>query len=264
MKPTASASRSVCVSTKIARPPLARISSATARPRSASMSAMATCAPSSAKRRAVASPIPEAPPVTAATLPSSRAMRAPRLSAPARRASRPAPRAAPTGRPASFISNSGAWCGAGRAGRRADADPEVAARALAQEEAHVVAGHDQRAPRSPPRRPPRRPRTPARSSRLRRVIDHRRARAPVEAHASPRRGRPARCRRRRRRAARRAARAPPTSKARIVPRMIARVRDDVALGARDDLPHREHRGLLGRDLARDQGSACRAGCWRRR
>src|SRR6266542_357291 len=72
MKPMASASRSVCVSTKTALTPLPRISSATRRPRSTSRSAMAICAPSSAKSRAVASPMPEAPPVTAATFPPSR------------------------------------------------------------------------------------------------------------------------------------------------------------------------------------------------
>jgi len=31
------------------------------------------------------------------------------------------------------------------------------------------------------------------------------------------------------------------------------VRDDIALRAGDDLPHREHRGVLGRDLACDEG-----------
>src|SRR5262245_36493300 len=69
IKRLASDSRSVWVSTKIALVPAARISSATRRPRSASISAIAICAPSSPRSRAVASPIPDAPPVIAATFP---------------------------------------------------------------------------------------------------------------------------------------------------------------------------------------------------
>src|SRR5207245_704919 len=69
----ASASRSMCASTKSAWPPLASISAATRLPRSASRSANATRAPSATNRRTVASPMPDAPPVTAAIFPLSRA-----------------------------------------------------------------------------------------------------------------------------------------------------------------------------------------------
>src|SRR5438552_13568610 len=70
-KAAASASRSMCASTKSA---LAPISAATRLPRSTSRSANATVAPSATNRRTVASPMPDAPPVTAAIFPRSRAM----------------------------------------------------------------------------------------------------------------------------------------------------------------------------------------------
>src|SRR5436309_2448632 len=72
-KAAASASRSMCASTKSAWPPLASISAATRLPRSTSRSANATLAPSATNRRTVASPMPDAPPVTAAIFPVSRA-----------------------------------------------------------------------------------------------------------------------------------------------------------------------------------------------
>src|SRR3989440_3692005 len=70
-KAAASASRSMCASTKSAPAP---ISAATRLPRSTSRSANATLAPSATNRRTVASPMPDAPPVTAAIFPLSRAM----------------------------------------------------------------------------------------------------------------------------------------------------------------------------------------------
>src|SRR5437016_1803491 len=72
-KAAASASRSMCASTKSAWPPLASISAATRLPRSTSRSASPTLAPSATNRRTVASPMPDAPPVTAAIFPVSRA-----------------------------------------------------------------------------------------------------------------------------------------------------------------------------------------------
>src|SRR5437016_2542521 len=78
-KAAASASRSMCASTKSAWPPLASISAATRLPRSTSRSANATLAPSATNRRTVASPMPDAPPVTAAIFPLSRAMPCPPL-----------------------------------------------------------------------------------------------------------------------------------------------------------------------------------------
>src|SRR5256885_15371855 len=73
-KAAASASRSMCASTKSAWPPLASISAATRLPRSTSRSANTTLAPSATNRRTVASPMPDPPPVTAAIFPLSRAM----------------------------------------------------------------------------------------------------------------------------------------------------------------------------------------------
>src|SRR5213594_2241944 len=73
-KAAASASRSMCASTKSAWPPLASISAATRLPRSTSRSANATLAPSATNRRTVASPMPDAPPVTAVIFPVRRAM----------------------------------------------------------------------------------------------------------------------------------------------------------------------------------------------
>src|SRR5438477_1051517 len=70
-KAAASASRSMCASTKSA---VAPSSAATRLPRSTSRSANATLAPSATNRRTVASPMPDAPPVTAAIFPLSRAM----------------------------------------------------------------------------------------------------------------------------------------------------------------------------------------------
>src|SRR3989441_9651140 len=72
-KAAASASRSMCASTKSACPPLVWIPAATRLPRSTSRSANATLAPSATNRRTVASPMPDAPPVTAAIFPVSRA-----------------------------------------------------------------------------------------------------------------------------------------------------------------------------------------------
>src|SRR3989441_11432459 len=69
----ASASRSMCASTKSAWPPLASISAATRLPRSTSRSANATLAPSATNRRTVAARWPAAPPVPGAIFPVSRA-----------------------------------------------------------------------------------------------------------------------------------------------------------------------------------------------